>query len=77
MDDLNGLSADDCKIARNEIYARHGRLFNDENLQEYFNQCSWYEGTIQPDDFSQDMLNEVELANLQIISDYEEEMGYK
>ena len=77
MDDLNGLSADDCKIARNEIYARHGRMFNDENLQEYFNQCSWYKGTIQPDDFSQDMLNEVELANLQIISDYEEEMGYK
>lgn len=70
---MNGLSADGCKIARNEIYARHGRLFNDENLQEYFNQCSWYEGTIQPDDFSQDMLNEVELANLQIISDYEEE----
>ena len=77
MDDLNGLSADDCKIARNEIYARHGRMFNDESLQEYFNQCSWYEGFIQPDDFSQGMLNEVELANLQLISDYEEEMGYK
>lgn len=76
-DDLYGLSAEECKIARNEIYARHGRIFNDEDLQNHFNHCSWYEGTIQPDDFSEGMLNEIELANLQTISEYELEMGYK
>ena len=24
------------RIARNEIYARHGRIFNDEELRNYF-----------------------------------------
>lgn len=37
--DLESFSKEDCKIARNEIYARHGRKFNDEFLQEYFNSC--------------------------------------
>ena len=34
--DLSGFSAEDCRIARNEIYARHGRKFLDSSLQEYF-----------------------------------------
>ena len=39
-------------IARNEIYARHGRKFNDSELQAYFNSKSWYKGTVNPEDFS-------------------------
>ena len=70
------LSREECRIARNEIYARHGRRFNDKQLQDYFDACSWYEGTISPEDFSEDILNEVEKANLQMIAEYEEEMGY-
>ncbi len=74
--DLDSLSADECRIARNEIYARHGRRFDDMQLQEYFESCSWYEGTIKPEDFSDDVLNEIEIANLQVIVEYEESMGY-
>ena len=74
--DLDSLSADECRIARNEIYARHGRRFDDMQLQEYFDSCSWYEGTIRAEDFSDDVLNEVEKANLQVIVEYEESMGY-
>lgn len=73
----NTNAASDCKIGRNEIYARHGRRFDDEQLQAYFDQCSWYLGTIEPQDFSDDVLNEVERENLQMIIDYETSMGYR
>ena len=69
--DLESFSKEDCKIARNEIYARHGRKFNDEFLQEYFNSCSSYNGTIEPDNFSDDVLNDYEKANLELIISYE------
>lgn len=41
--DLKGLSKEELRIARNEIYARHGRMFDDKNLQKYFDSQSWYE----------------------------------
>lgn len=75
--DLQGLSADECRIARNEIYARYGRKFNDEELQSYFNSCSWYHGTIEPDDFQESMLNDYEIENKNLIVEYEKEMGYR
>lgn len=75
--DLSGFTADECRIARNEIYARHGRLFDDAELQAYFNSCSWYSGYIAPADFSESVLNEYEKTNLETIIDYEKEMGYR
>lgn len=75
--DLEGLTADECRIARNEIYARHGRMFADEQLQAYFDQRSWYVPRIQPNDFTDSMLNEYDLANLTLILAYEKEMGYR
>lgn len=62
LEDLEGLSEEECKIARNEIYARYGRLFSDESLQAYFDSCDWYEGTISPDDFDENMLTDIEKA---------------
>ena len=38
--DLEGLSAEQLRIARNEIYARHGRMFNSKELRDYFNSKS-------------------------------------
>lgn len=75
--DLEGFSAEDCKIARNEIYARHGRKFQDENLQNYFNQLEWYNGTIEPDAFDESVLSDVEIANKDTIVKFEAEKGYK
>lgn len=74
LEDCTGLSAAECRIARNEIYARHGRLFQDEQLQGYFDCCSWYQGSIEPDNFSDDMLNEIEKRNLEVIGEYEAEI---
>lgn len=77
LEDCDGLTELECKIARNEVYARHGRKFNDESLQAYFDVCSWYDGIIEPENFTEDLLTETELANLHIINEYESIMGYK
>ena len=74
-EDLAGLSAEECRIARNEIYARHGRRFKDEALQSYFDGKDWYAGTT--DEVTDDMLNAYELANRDLIMAYEEEQGYR
>lgn len=76
-DDLDGWDEDMCRKARNGIYARHGRLFDDEELQAYFDSCSWYEGSIDPDDFDESVFNDCETANRDLIVTYEEEMGYR
>ena len=77
--DLEGLSEWEVRIARNEIMARHGRKFNTESLQEYFNSCSWYEGTVEPADFDRNyetILNQYEKKNAETIKEYEKEKGY-
>lgn len=75
--ELNDLSAEECRLARNELYARHGRRFDDEALQAYFDSKDWYEGVIDPADFSEDMLNEYEVYNRDLIVEYEEDEGYR
>jgi hypothetical protein len=71
--DLTGLSKEELRIARNEILARHGRKFKDEELQAYFNKKTWYNGTIEPDEFdSVVQLNEVEEYNLKFIKEHEQ-----
>lgn len=58
-------------LARNEIYARHGRKFNDVKLQKYFESCPWYNEEIEPDDFDESELSYTEKENLKSISNYE------
>ncbi len=76
IEDLEGLSAEDCKIARNEIYARHGRKFIDDGLQDYFNGKDWYKGTIEADDFQESVLSDIEIKNKDLIVKYEKEQGF-
>lgn len=73
--ELSEFTAWELRVARNEIYARHGRKFNDINLQNYFDSQEWYSGTIAPDDFDDMMmLNDIEKANLDIIMGVEEKL---
>ena len=75
--DLAGLTKEELRLARNEIYARHGRIFKDADLNAYFMSKSWYTPLYEPEQFDEDaMFNEYEKANRQLISDYEEKMGY-
>ncbi|MBO5281752.1 MAG: YARHG domain-containing protein [Lachnospiraceae bacterium] len=73
--DLEGLTAEQLRIARNEIYARHGRIFKDEMLNAYFQGCSWYNGSLTPEEFSDKVFNEYENANKSLIVSYEHELG--
>ena len=72
--EVSGISKDQLRIGRNEILARHGRRFNDQALQQYFDSKSWYNGTISQDEFDANLdsrLNDVERANIEIIKKYE------
>lgn len=75
--ELQGLTAEECRLARNEIYARHGRRFDDEYLQAYFGSKEWYTPTMDPDEFEESLLNSYEIANRDLIVEYEEECGYR
>ncbi|MDO4615586.1 MAG: YARHG domain-containing protein, partial [Lachnospiraceae bacterium] len=72
--DVQNLSAEELRLARNEIFARHGRTFRDAELQSYFDSCSWYSGTVDPDTFDSqkgNILSAVEQANLALIQEME------
>ena len=69
--DLKGLSKEELRIARNEIYARHGRMFDDKKLQKYFDSQSWYDGTVPASEFSEDVLSSVEKKNVAFIRQFE------
>lgn len=72
LDDQEKLS-----IARNEIYARHGRMFDTEWLQEYFDSKPWYEGIYNAADFDQNVtLSDIETQNATYLLDlYNERYG--
>lgn len=55
------------RIAKNEIYARHGRRFSDPELQAYFDSKDWYSGYINPEDFDESFLSEIEKRNIQFL----------
>ena len=69
--DLNGLSEWQIRIARNEIYARHGRIFKSDDLADYFASKSWYTPSVSADQFDNSYLNSIEIENLKLITAYE------
>ena len=76
--ELYSLSQSEVQLARNEIYARHGRKFDTEWIRNYFNSLSWYEGEYEPEEFDKWFsLNDYEKANIDTIVLYEKEMGYR
>ena len=70
-EDVAGLSADELRVARNEIYAAYGRQFSSADLKAYFEGKSWYSGRVPADQFSDDILTEVQKNNVALISSYE------
>ncbi len=70
-DDIKDLTLQELNYAKNEIYARHGRKFESEELKAYFEGKSWYKGTIDPKEFNDNMLSQVERDNIKLIKDLE------
>jgi hypothetical protein len=68
MGDLAGLSKWQLEVARNEIYARHGRSFKRADLRQHFRNQSWY---AEDSSFTEGRLSSLEKANVQTILAYE------
>ena len=62
--------------AKNEIYARHGRRFLSVELQDYFNQQPWYNGTIDGASFSESVFNSYERANIDLLVNRERALSW-
>lgn len=70
---LEGFSNNSLWIGRNEIYARHGRLFDNVYLQRYFDRCTWYKGEIPAQEFQESVLNQTEKDNIKLLLAAEKE----
>jgi hypothetical protein len=66
--ELEGLFPELARRLRNEIFARHGRVFRDKKLQSYFASFDWY----KPDPkFDERTLTPIEKTNVQVILGHE------
>jgi len=65
---LQGLFLEDVRKMRDEIYARHGKVFKDQWTQKYFASFDWYKAN---PNFSDASLSAVEKGNLVVIAGYE------
>ena len=71
------MSTWDLYIARNEIFARHGRMFNRSDLQDYFNSQAWYEPLYTPAQFDSmgNQLSDAEMQNTIVMKQVEADKG--
>ncbi len=68
-EDLSGFRPEALRLIRNAIYARHGRVFKDPQLQRYFQSQSWYRKNLRYNDSS---LSALDRKNAQFIVSYEQ-----
>lgn len=72
--DLEGLTKEQLRLARNEIYARHGMIFGVDDLDQYFATKSWYKPTVSYTDFYNTVeMSIVEEENVILIQQLEKE----
>lgn len=75
-EEVRDVETDKLRIARNEIFARHGYIFKDVELRQYFIGTSWYNGTVSADKFNMDtVLNDFEKKNIELIEEVENEVN--
>jgi YARHG domain len=65
---LEGMFLEDARKLRQEIYARHGKVFKDRWLQKYFQSFDWYRPNPK---YSDAVLSKVERQNVASIAAYE------
>lgn len=65
---LSGLFVEDVRKMRDEIYARHGKVFKDQWTQKYFASFDWYKAN---PNYSDAQLSAVEKGNIAVIATYE------
>src|SRR5437870_4144940 len=65
---LHGLTLHELRLLRNEVYARHGRLFKAGWLQQYFDTQPWYSAD---ENFKDEELSGADKQNVELIVKYE------
>lgn len=75
--EIGALSNYELWIARNEIFARHGREFTNSELSKYFNSKDWYSPRYSPQEFDSmpSPLNQIERDNIKVIQSLERSRG--
>lgn len=72
--ELERLSDQELHLARNEIYARRGRMFASSELEQYFRSKSWYTPPTSHEEFDamgDTIFNQFEIANRNLIVEIE------
>ena len=76
-DELNKMNQTELSIARNEIYARHGRRFVNPFLHAVFSRKTWYKPRYEDTEFSgmvDQLFNEYEKENIKRLVAAEKEL---
>ncbi len=72
--ELEHLTKEELRLARNEIFARHGMIFGVEDLDQYFASKSWYQPTITVTEFYDQVdMSMIEEENINLIVEVEAE----
>lgn len=61
-------------LAKNEIYAKHGYIFVNEDLNNYFMGCAWYTPVCGKEKFNDQVFNDYERKNLELLIKMEKEL---
>lgn len=66
-EELRAATDAELRIGKNEIYANYGRMFNSQDLRDYFNSRSWYNPSVRPEDFNENVFTDIERENIKRI----------
>ena len=70
-EEVEAHSKEELRLARNEIFARHGMIFGGD-LEEYFSSKSWYTPTVPGEEFYDRVeMSLTEEANIELIQEVE------
>ena len=72
--DISHLSDDEMRLAIYEIFARHGKIFQDQAVNNYFQAFSWYQPS---SNYDESALNAYEKYNLNLLIEYQIAKGYR
>ena len=67
IEELKDYPEDILYLALNEIYARHGYIFRNEDLQNYFMGQVWYTPLVDGEGFNDEVFNDYEKENLKLL----------
>ncbi len=67
---LEYYDTDEIELAINEIYARHGYIFENDKYKDYYQQFTWYKPMYSKDKFNSAWFNTYESSNIELLSQY-------